>query len=196
MRRKAASTVRATASGSVFSASVVKPTTSAKSTVASFRSPAEGAARVGAPTSPLTGVPQLPQKRCPAGLAKPHEGHPGAPSAVPQDPQNLNPAGLSAPQLPHSAMDSFLPSAAAVSDGRLLQGHEIAPVLAVRPLDGLARLPPGAVQLAVQALQLVLELHHRLHTCQVQPGACEVLDAPQPLDVALAVAPAPTARPR
>src|SRR5438874_8745323 len=106
MRRKAASTVRATASGSVFSASVVKPTTSAKSTVASLRSPADGAARVGAPASPLSEAPQLPQKRCSAGLVKPHEGHLGAPSAVPQDPQNLNPVGLSAPQLPHSAMHS------------------------------------------------------------------------------------------
>src|SRR5438034_866905 len=157
MRRKAVSTVRATASGSVFSASVVKPTTSAKSTVASLRSPAEGAARVGLTASPLSGAPQFPQKRCPSGLVKPHEGHPGAPSAVPQDPQNLNPAGLSAPQLPHSAMDSFLPPAAAVPDRRLLQGHEIAPVLAVGALDGLARLPPRAVQLAVQTLQLVLE---------------------------------------
>src|SRR4051812_38528589 len=102
MRRKAASTVRATASGSVFSDSDVKPTTSANRIVASLRSPGEDV-RLGAAAlavSSLRREPHWPQKCWPRGLTKPHEGQPGVPSAVPQDPQNLKPAGLSAPQLP------------------------------------------------------------------------------------------------
>src|SRR5437773_3674633 len=99
MRRKAASTVRATASGSVFSARDVNPTTSAKSTVASLRSPAEGAASPGAAAaSPLKREPQLPQKRWPVGLAKPQDGQAAPPSAVPHEPQKRNSAGFSAPQ--------------------------------------------------------------------------------------------------
>src|SRR5438309_7029126 len=105
MRRKAASTVRATASGSVFSARDVKPTTSANSTVASLRSPGDDT-RAGAASS-LIRDPHWPQKRWPGGLAKPQEGHPGPPRAVPQDPQNLNPAGFSAPQDTQFATATF-----------------------------------------------------------------------------------------
>src|SRR5207244_8696781 len=191
MRRKAASTVRATASGSVLSARDVKPTTSAKSTVASLRSPADGAARVGATPSPLRAVPQFPQNRCPAGLAKPHAEQPPPPRAVPQDPQNLNPAWFSAPQLPQTAMGSFLASAAAVSDGRLLQGYEVAAVLAVGALDGLAGLLPRALELPAHPLELFLELHHGLAAGQVEAGAGAVLAAAPALRVAPAVAAAP-----
>src|SRR5438270_5528803 len=103
MRRKAASTVRATASGSVFSDRDVKPTTSANRIVASLRSPGEEARTTGAVSS-LNWVPHWPQKCWPGGLANPHDAQPGAASAEPHDPQKRNPAGLSAPQLPQAAM--------------------------------------------------------------------------------------------
>ena len=58
MRRKAASTLPATASGSACSAMVVNPTTSANSTVASLRSSAGRMAATGAGRSPVRVVPQ------------------------------------------------------------------------------------------------------------------------------------------
>src|SRR5581483_613086 len=194
MRRKAASTVRATASGSVFSDSDVKPTTSANRIVASLRSPGDetGVGAVVA-ASMLRRVPHWPQKCWPAGLTNPHDGHPGPLSAVPQDPQKRNPAGLSAPQLPQTAIRTCLDPAAAVSGGGLLQGHEVAAVLAVGAFDGLAGLLARAVELAAKQLQLFLHLHHQLHAGQVQPRGGEVLDALELFDVAIAVPPAAAA---
>src|SRR5207249_9753222 len=61
-------------------------------------------------------------------------------------------------------------------------------------LDRLAGLLPEADQLVAQAGQLLLELDDRLHPREVEPGGGQVLDAAQLLDVAVAVAPAATAR--
>src|SRR5207248_3106403 len=74
-----------------------------------------------------------------------------------------------------------------------LQGDEVAAVLPVGALDGLAGLQPGALELLPQAHELVLELHHGLDTGQVEAGAGEVVDAAQALDVAVAVAAAAAA---
>src|SRR5207302_502735 len=97
MRRKAASTVRATASGSVFSAIDVNPTTSANSTVANLRSPAAPAVGAGAGAASPRAEPHWPQKRCPGGLSNPQDGHGVPPSSVPHDPQNRKPLGFWAP---------------------------------------------------------------------------------------------------
>ena len=73
-RRKAASTIRATTSGSVRSANDVKPTTSANRTVASLRSSTGSAssARGGArPARPRTAR----RSAGPSAMAAPHDGH-------------------------------------------------------------------------------------------------------------------------
>ena len=84
--RKAASTSRATTSGSVRSASDVKPTTSANRTVASLRS--STAVAVGDGAAPPRSAPHRPQNRCPSVIAAPHDGHPPAGSVAPHCPQN------------------------------------------------------------------------------------------------------------
>jgi hypothetical protein len=52
-----------------------------------------------APAGPR-GFPHSPQKRCPAGLAEPHEAQTAARRA-PHSPQNFMPAGLSCPHAGH-----------------------------------------------------------------------------------------------
>src|SRR3954469_6615295 len=63
----------------------------------------------------------------------------------------------------------------------------------MRPLDRFAGLGDDVVELPAQAGGLVLELHDRLHAGQVEAGLGQLVDAPQPVDVALAVAPAASA---
>ena len=97
--RKAVSTSRATTSGSVRSAREVKPTTSAKRTVASLRSSTPvGAARGEVPFRP---APHRPQNRWPSVTVAPHDGHPSTGSAAPHPPQKRYPSGLEAPHAGH-----------------------------------------------------------------------------------------------
>src|SRR5207302_4582631 len=84
--------------------------------------------------------------------------------------------------------------AAAVPDGGLPQGDEVAAVLTVRALDGLARLFTRALELTAEAPHFLLHPHDQLHAGQIQSRAGEILDAPQTLDVAVAVAAAAAAR--
>ena len=103
MRRKARSTVRATTSGSVFSDMAVNPTTSAKRTVTSLRSPpGSGVESVtGSGSAAWSAEPQRPQKRWSGGFGKPQSEHHPPPRAWPHAPQKREPTGLSAPHWAH-----------------------------------------------------------------------------------------------
>ncbi len=88
-------------SGSRCSASVEKPTRSAKRTVTRRRSPTRDAVAGSAgPSVPSSGAPHEPQKRNPAGFSAPQEGQAGV-RVAPQEPQNRASAGLSNSQAGH-----------------------------------------------------------------------------------------------
>ena len=108
--RKAVSTSWATTSGSVRSASEVKPTTSAKSTVASLRSSSRPTPA--SPPSP-SAVPHCPQNRCPSALAAPHVAQAATASALPHWPQYALPSGFALSQLRQTATASAYRRAAA-----------------------------------------------------------------------------------
>ena len=106
--RKAASTMRATISGSVRSAREVNPTTSANNTVASLRS-WRGVASLDATGASINTAPHCPQKRWLSAWDAPQLGQPMSSRRVPHSPQKRNPSGLVVPHTRHAGTTLKLP---------------------------------------------------------------------------------------
>src|SRR5579862_5111892 len=83
-----------------------------------------------------------------------------------------------------------------VGDRGGVEGHEIPSVVTVEALDRLEGLGPHAVHLPPQSRELAFELEDAPDPLQVQACGGEVLDAPEPREVALGEAARPTRRPR